>query len=93
LEDIDAQKATGLAVYKDGKEADAPFPVDNNNFSYEPSARSFHNGRFVQQLRRKAFSLSKYVKRILLCSQIFIVIDLVYIVIDLLYSMENHEYV
>ncbi|CAA0404507.1 unnamed protein product [Arabidopsis thaliana] len=58
LEDIDAQKATGLAVYKDGKEADAPFPVDNNNFSYEPSARSFHNGRFVQQLRRKAFSLS-----------------------------------
>ncbi|CAL9231381.1 unnamed protein product [Arabidopsis halleri] len=57
LEDIDAQKATGFAVYKDGKEAVAPFPVENNNFSYEPSARSFHNGRFVQQLRRKASSL------------------------------------
>ncbi|CAH2044274.1 unnamed protein product [Thlaspi arvense] len=57
LEGIDAQKATGLAVYKDGKEGVLPFPVENNNFPYEPCARSFHNGRFVQRLRQKASSL------------------------------------
>ncbi|CAE6117831.1 unnamed protein product [Arabidopsis arenosa] len=57
LNEIDAQKATGMAVYKDGKEAVASFPVDNNNFPYDPSARSFHNGRFVQRLRQKASSL------------------------------------
>ncbi|CAH8272065.1 unnamed protein product [Arabidopsis lyrata] len=57
LEGIDAQKATGMAVYKDGKEAVASFPVDNNKFPYDPSARSFHNGRFVQRLRQKASSL------------------------------------
>ncbi|ESQ31959.1 hypothetical protein EUTSA_v10004005mg [Eutrema salsugineum] len=57
LEGIDAQIATGLAVYKDGKEAVAPFPVEDNNFPYEPSARTFHNGRFVQRLRQKASSL------------------------------------
>ncbi|XP_010493554.1 PREDICTED: squalene epoxidase 5-like [Camelina sativa] len=56
LEGIDAQIATGMTVYKDGKEAVAPFPVENNNFSYEPSARSFHNGRFVGKLRQKASS-------------------------------------
>ncbi|KAL1226163.1 Squalene epoxidase 5 [Cardamine amara subsp. amara] len=56
LEEIDAQKATGLAIYKDGKEAVASYPVDNN-FPYEPSARTFHNGRFVQRLRHKASSL------------------------------------
>ncbi|CAD5332533.1 unnamed protein product [Arabidopsis thaliana] len=53
----DAQKATGMTVYKDGKEAVASFPVDNNNFPFDPSARSFHNGRFVQRLRQKASSL------------------------------------
>ncbi|XP_010454706.1 PREDICTED: squalene epoxidase 5 [Camelina sativa] len=59
LEGIDAQIATGMAVYKDGKEADTLFPVENNNnFPYEPFGRSFHNGRFVQRLRQKASSLS-----------------------------------
>ncbi|KAL1210246.1 Squalene epoxidase 5 [Cardamine amara subsp. amara] len=57
LEEIDAQKAIGLAVYKDGKEAVAPFPVENNNFPYEPTGRCFYNGRFVQRLRQKASSL------------------------------------
>jgi len=65
LNDIDAQKATGMAVYKDGKEAVASFPVDDNNFPYDPSARTFHNGRFVQRLRQKASSLPRYVS---LCS-------------------------
>ncbi|XP_033136937.1 squalene epoxidase 5-like isoform X4 [Brassica rapa] len=59
LEGIDAQKLTGLAVYKDGKEGVLPFPVENNTFPYEPSARSFHNGRLVQRLRQRASSLPK----------------------------------
>uniref|UniRef100_A0A1J3D630 Squalene monooxygenase n=1 Tax=Noccaea caerulescens TaxID=107243 RepID=A0A1J3D630_NOCCA len=57
LEGIDEQIVTGIALYKDGKEAVAPFPVEDNNFPYEPSARTFHNGRFVQRLRQKASSL------------------------------------
>ena len=61
LEEIDAQKATGLALYKDGEKAVIPFPVEDNNFPYEPTGRSFHNGRFVQRLRQKASSLPKYV--------------------------------
>ncbi|XP_009130083.1 squalene epoxidase 5-like [Brassica rapa] len=57
LEEIDAQKATGLALYKDGEKAVIPFPVEDNNFPYEPTGRSFHNGRFVQRLRQKASPL------------------------------------
>ncbi|EOA20416.1 hypothetical protein CARUB_v10000725mg [Capsella rubella] len=57
LEGIDAQIATGMTLYKDGKETNASYPVENNNFLYEPSARSFYNGRFVQRLRQKASSL------------------------------------
>ncbi|KAF8097128.1 hypothetical protein N665_0294s0030 [Sinapis alba] len=57
LEGIDAQKVTGLTLYKDGEEAPAPFPVEGNNFPYEPSGRIFYNGRFVQRLRQKASSL------------------------------------
>ncbi|KAF2595853.1 hypothetical protein F2Q68_00012369 [Brassica cretica] len=53
----DAQKATGLTLYKNGKEAASPFPVEDNNFPYEPSARMFYNGRVVQRLRQKASSL------------------------------------
>ncbi|KAG2316712.1 hypothetical protein Bca4012_067551 [Brassica carinata] len=56
LEGIDEQIATGLAVYKDGRKAVVSFPNDND-FPYEPSARTFYNGRFVQRLRQKASSL------------------------------------
>ncbi|KAG2239599.1 hypothetical protein Bca52824_091557 [Brassica carinata] len=56
LEEIDAQKSTGIRLFKDGKETAACFPVDTN-FPYEPSGRFFHNGRFVQRLRQKASSL------------------------------------
>ncbi|XP_010552538.1 PREDICTED: squalene epoxidase 5-like [Tarenaya hassleriana] len=56
LEEIEAQKLTGLVVYKDGKHGIAPYPVDDN-FPYEPCARGFRNGRFVQRLRHKAASL------------------------------------
>ncbi|XP_056865930.1 squalene monooxygenase 1,2 isoform X1 [Raphanus sativus] len=56
LEGIDAQKSTGIALFKDGKETVASYPVDTN-FPYEPSGRFFQNGRFVQRLRQKASSL------------------------------------
>ncbi|KAJ4877550.1 Squalene epoxidase 5 [Raphanus sativus] len=56
LEGIDEQLATGLAVYKDGQKALVSFPEDND-FPYEPTARTFYNGRFVQKLRQKASSL------------------------------------
>ncbi|VVB17403.1 unnamed protein product [Arabis nemorensis] len=57
LEEIEAQKSVGLAVYKDGQEAVAPYPgKEDNNFPYEPFGRSFHNGRFVMRLRQKASS-------------------------------------
>ncbi|KAL0725750.1 hypothetical protein Bca4012_040349 [Brassica carinata] len=55
LEEIDAQKATCLSLYKDEKKAVVPFPVED--FPYEPTGRTFHNGRFVQRLRQKASSL------------------------------------
>ncbi|CAH8360165.1 unnamed protein product [Eruca vesicaria subsp. sativa] len=55
LEGIDEQIATGLAVYKDGQKALVSFPEDND-FPYEPTARTFYNGRFVQRLRQKASS-------------------------------------
>ncbi|KAL1226169.1 Squalene epoxidase 5 [Cardamine amara subsp. amara] len=57
LEEIDAQKSTGMVLYKDMKKTVVSYPVDNNNFPYEPSARTFYNGRFVQRLRHKASSL------------------------------------
>lgn len=64
LEEIDAQETKSLAIYKDGKHATLPFPNDNK-FPYERLGRTFRNGRLVQSLRKKAASLSKYVKYII----------------------------
>ncbi|ESQ31958.1 hypothetical protein EUTSA_v10005661mg [Eutrema salsugineum] len=57
LEEIDAQAAKSLAIYKDGKQAILPFPEDKK-FPYEPVGRLLRNGRFVQRLRKKAASLA-----------------------------------
>ncbi|CAA0404501.1 Squalene epoxidase [Arabidopsis suecica] len=57
LEDIDAQEAKSLAIYKDGKHATLPFP-DDKSFPHEPVGRLLRNGRLVQRLRQKAASLS-----------------------------------
>jgi len=65
LEDIDAQEAKSLAIYKDGKHATLPFP-DDKSFPHEPVGRLLRNGRLVQRLRQKAASLSKYVHILLL---------------------------
>ena len=63
LEEIDAQEAKSLAIYKDGKHATLPFP-DNKKFPHEPVGRLLRNGRLVQRLRQKAASLTKYVHKL-----------------------------
>ncbi|GMI87947.1 DROUGHT HYPERSENSITIVE 2, SQUALENE EPOXIDASE 1 [Hibiscus trionum] len=52
---IDAQPIFGYALYKDGKNARLSYPLEN--FHSDVAGRSFHNGRFIQRMRRKAGSL------------------------------------
>ncbi|PSS26160.1 Squalene monooxygenase [Actinidia chinensis var. chinensis] len=55
LKEIDAQRVIGYALYKDGRDAKLPYPLEN--FSSDVAGRSFHNGRFIQRMREKAASL------------------------------------
>ncbi|XP_051132631.1 squalene monooxygenase SE1-like isoform X2 [Andrographis paniculata] len=55
LEDIDAQPVLGCAFFKDGKDVKIPYPLEN--FPSDVSGRSFHNGRFIQNMRHKASTL------------------------------------
>ncbi|KAF5731882.1 Squalene monooxygenase [Tripterygium wilfordii] len=55
LNEIDAQRVFGYALYKDGKSAKLSYPLQS--FSSDVAGRSFHNGRFVQRMREKAASL------------------------------------
>ncbi|XP_058080490.1 squalene monooxygenase SE1-like [Magnolia sinica] len=55
LEEIDAQRVLGYALFKDGKSTKIPYPLEN--FHSDVSGRSFHNGRFIQRMREKAASL------------------------------------
>ena len=57
VDEIDAQRFLGLILYKDGKNAKIPFPLEK--FQSHVAGRNFHNGRFVQRLREKAASLHK----------------------------------
>ncbi|KAK8522326.1 hypothetical protein V6N12_056038 [Hibiscus sabdariffa] len=52
---IDAQRIFGYALYKDGKNARLSYPLEN--YHSDVAGRSFHNGRFIQRMRRKAGSL------------------------------------
>lgn len=56
--EIDAQKVYGYALYKDGRSSKLPYPLEN--FHPDVAGRSFHHGRFIQKLRKKAASLPKY---------------------------------
>lgn len=58
VDEIDAQRVFGYALYKDGKNTKLPYPLDK--FHSHVSGRSFHNGRFIQRMRQKAASLPKY---------------------------------
>ncbi|XP_008798906.2 squalene monooxygenase SE1-like [Phoenix dactylifera] len=55
VEEIDAQRVLGYALYKDGKNTRLPYPLEN--YHSDVAGRSFHNGRFIQRMREKAASL------------------------------------
>ncbi|XP_022884845.1 squalene monooxygenase-like [Olea europaea var. sylvestris] len=55
VEEIDAQKVFGYALFKDGKATRLSYPLEK--FHSDVSGRSFHNGRFIQRMREKAASL------------------------------------
>ncbi|KAI3508928.1 hypothetical protein L1887_23950 [Cichorium endivia] len=56
VEDIDAQRVFGYALFKDGKNTRLSYPLEK--FHADVAGRSFHNGRFIQRMREKASSLS-----------------------------------
>lgn len=58
VEEIDAQRVFGYALFKDGKATRLSYPLEK--FHSDVSGRSFHNGRFIQRMREKAASLPKY---------------------------------
>ncbi|OIT38388.1 squalene epoxidase 3 [Nicotiana attenuata] len=55
VEDIDAQRVVGYALFKDGKSTNVSYPLEN--FHSDVAGRSFHNGRFIQKMREKAATL------------------------------------
>ncbi|XP_052882569.1 squalene monooxygenase SE2-like isoform X2 [Gossypium arboreum] len=55
VDEIDAQQLLGYTLYKDGKEARVSFPLEK--FQSHVAGRTFHNGRFIQRLRKKVASL------------------------------------
>ncbi|GLT46838.1 hypothetical protein SLA2020_205680 [Shorea laevis] len=55
VEDIDAQRVLGYALFKDGKNTRLSYPLEN--FHSDVAGRSFHNGRFIQRMRGKAATL------------------------------------
>ncbi|KAF7809954.1 squalene monooxygenase-like [Senna tora] len=60
VEQIDAQRVLGYALFKDGKHTKLSYPLEN--FHADVAGRSFHNGRFIQRMRGKAADLLKYVR-------------------------------
>ncbi|KAK7861070.1 squalene epoxidase 2 [Quercus suber] len=56
VEEIDAQRVLGYALFKEGKNTKLSYPLEN--FHSDVSGRSFHNGRFIQRMREKAATLS-----------------------------------
>lgn len=58
MNEIDAQNVYGYALYKDGRNTRLSYPLEK--FSSDVAGRGFHNGRFIQRLREKATSLTKY---------------------------------
>ncbi|KAM0884821.1 hypothetical protein ACQ4PT_030752 [Festuca glaucescens] len=55
VDEIDAQRILGYALFKDGKDTKLPYPLEK--FDKDVAGRSFHNGRFIQRMREKSASL------------------------------------
>ena len=58
VQEIDAQRVLGYALFKDGRNTRLSYPLDK--FHSDIAGRSFHNGRFIQRMREKAATLPKY---------------------------------
>lgn len=58
VNEIDAQRVFGYALYMDGKNTRLSYPLEK--YHSDVAGRSFHNGRFIQRMRDKAASLPKY---------------------------------
>lgn len=58
MDEIDAQRVFGYALYKDGKNTKLSYPLEK--FDSDVSGRSFHNGRFIQRMREKASTIPTY---------------------------------
>ncbi|KVH93408.1 Aromatic-ring hydroxylase-like protein [Cynara cardunculus var. scolymus] len=56
VDGIEAQQVFGYAIYMDGRNTKLSYPLEK--YDANISGRSFHNGRFIQQMREKAASLS-----------------------------------
>ncbi|KAM3756894.1 hypothetical protein ACB098_02G147500 [Castanea mollissima] len=56
VEEIDAQRVLGYALFKEGKNTKLSYPLEK--FHSDVSGKSFHNGRFIQRMREKATTLS-----------------------------------
>lgn len=57
VEEIDAQKVEGYALFKDARNTRLTYPLEK--FHSDVAGRSFHNGRFIQRMREKASALPK----------------------------------
>ncbi|XAR52969.1 Squalene monooxygenase [Bertholletia excelsa] len=55
VNEIDAQRVVGYALYKDGRDTKLSYPLES--FHSDVAGRSFHNGRFIQRMREKAATL------------------------------------
>lgn len=55
VEEIDAQRVFGYALFKDGKNTKLSYPLEK--FDSDVAGRSFHNGRFIQRMRERAATL------------------------------------
>ncbi|MBA0803257.1 hypothetical protein Gohar_013493 [Gossypium harknessii] len=57
VEEIDAQRVLGYALFKDGRNTKLSYPLEK--FHADVAGRSFHNGRFIRRMREKAATLPK----------------------------------
>ncbi|KAA8541327.1 hypothetical protein F0562_025290 [Nyssa sinensis] len=58
VNEIDAQRVLGYALFKDGRNTRLSYPL--KDFHSDAAGRSFHNRRFIQRMRERAASLPKY---------------------------------
>ncbi|KAM5576871.1 hypothetical protein ABKV19_007622 [Rosa sericea] len=55
IDEIDAQRVFGYALFKDGKSTKLSYPLEQ--FHSDVAGRGFHNGPFIQRMRAKAATL------------------------------------